>query len=169
MYRTLGVLCVVFGLMLTTACFQDTQPFKQHEINLREARGGLLQTITTLPQDTDFQVVKAVSYELYDEEHGQGPVCYYARSYFIIGATIPLQDALAKYTQMLKGSGWVIRGEEYQTDNAFTRGIHERANLHSGSPGSELEATANLEELGKSYTSLFFLNVDYILPNEKRC
>jgi hypothetical protein len=154
-------------LMFATACFQSNA--QQHQLKSREARNGLDPVVSQVRQFQDFDVVTVKYYDVYDDEHGQGAVCYYARAYLLIGTSLSLPEALDVYAQHLQSLGWTLEGRQYETAKGLVRGVNERAVVESGEPGPELQNAADLDQLRKTYRNLIFLNIDYVLPAVTGC
>ena len=135
----------------------------------REARAGLDVVIAELPKPAGFDMIKIVYQEFYDDEHGSGPVCYYARAYIITGSSMSESDALATYAQSLQLQGWALEGEQYKTERGLIRGANERVVAHSGDPGVDIEDALDYAKLKEVYRSLIFVRVDYMIPSRDQC
>jgi hypothetical protein len=165
MNRLLRLVPMLVLLLLMTSCAQ----YVDHLQKQSEAKAGLDNLIKSLPQFKGLDVVKTVSLEFSNIEHGNGPPCYYARGYIIVGSALPGTEALEAYAQSLRLLGWTPKGTLYETSNVLVYEKNARLEIYSGEPGVDIQDAADYARLKQMYTSVIFIRLDYMLPSADEC
>lgn len=135
----------------------------------REARAGLDAALAALPKTPEFDTVKVVYSEFYDDEHGNGPVCYYARGYVILGSNLADSEALANYATRLQVLGWSAEGIQYQTQKVLIQGKNARILIYSGDPGVDIRDAMDYTKLRNTYRGVIFVMLTYMIPQRDGC
>lgn len=153
----------VFLLSLITAC---SNPINS-SLNYQRARSGLEKLMTQLPQPEGFNVIKVIQQEFSDT--AGGTTCNYARAHLVIGTSMLETEALDIYEQNLKTLNWISREQQYKTSRALYYGNNGRIVVRSGEPGVDVKDAVDYEQLRKTYQSVIFVRIDYMVPNREMC
>jgi hypothetical protein len=153
----------VLLLSLITAC---TNPINS-SLDYQKARSGLENLMRQLPQSEKFNVIKTIKQEF--SHTGGEKTCYYARAHLIIGTSMPETESLDIYEQSLKTLNWVPREQQYKTSRVLYYGNNDRMVVTSGEPGVDVKDLVDYEQLRKTYKSIIFVSIDYMLPNREEC
>ncbi len=157
----------LFAVLLLLCCTGACAPLTNLE-RQREARSGLDTIVIQIPPIADFTTNKIVYREFYDDEHGSEHVCYYARAFFVIGSSLPAENLPEIFSGRLQalGLGWKMRDYD---NTILYRGKNERAVVFSVEPDDAIKDAVDYVQLRKVYSSIIFLQLEYILPSRDEC
>ena len=161
-----------FGVLLLLVCLVSTilwslaaQKSKSFQ---QEARQGLDQVVANdLPSLEGFETIKVASFDLSDTVYGD--TCYYARDFLILGGSLTEAEALDRYAAKLESSGWMPKGKQYPTSKGFKYGDHAITVARIGDLDPGLRDYVDYEQLRKTYPSIIFVRVEFMLPHREGC
>jgi len=113
--------------------------------------------------------VKIVYQEFHSDENEDGPICYYARAFVIVGTLLPETQALDTYTEKTQSLGWTPEGRQYEISRILIRGVNDRIVIGSGEPGVDIKDALDYDKLRETYRSIIFVRLDYMLPSRDEC
>ena len=133
----------------------------------REANNGLDASVAQLPELRDFDVVKVVYQE--SSQSAYETICYYATAHVIIGSPLAESEAMDIYVEKLQSLGWGSGERQYETTRALTHGMHERIVVRTGEPGVDVKDAVDYVQLGKTYPTIIFVRLVFIMPSRDEC
>jgi hypothetical protein len=134
---------------------------------LEEAKIGLELAVDQLPKLDGFKTIKINQEAFSHTEYGL--TCDYARANIAIGSSLPASDALDQYVEALQSDGWTLKKNQYQQTKSLAQGSNSLIVVYFGEPTIELKDDIDLERLKRSYQSIMFIRLDYMLPNSNEC
>jgi len=154
---TLALICLLM------ACAQQ----RSDEAMVEQARIGLDTALSQMPNLPEFVTVDTIAFQFSRTEHEQ--TCYYARGYLVLGASLQAAQALDLYVESLRLSGWDLDTRQYETSRLLSRGNNEWMEVRFGEPGVDIEAQIDYEQIQRTYNSVIFVRLDYVLPSVGNC
>ncbi len=165
MKHLLQVLCILLLSYLLTSCDDPITQVRQQQ----EAKVGLGTALAELPQSPEFATVKVVSLERVDNGANFGSTCYLERGYVILGSSLSEEETISLYFQKVQSIGWIPIGEQYPRSKTLYRKPNESMEIYVGEPGVDIEDAVNYAGLRKTYKSIAFVSVDYMVPSPGQC
>jgi hypothetical protein len=155
-------LCIL-SLALVTGCSVISARAQRNE-----ARRSLNQLVSDdLPQIEGLEILEIVSSTWSRTEYSQ--TCHYARDYLIIGAFMPVEEALERYFIEAELMGWIPRDIQYDSSRVLRLEEHARLVVETSGPGVDIRDAIDYEQARDVYQSLLFVRVDFMLPQRDGC
>ena len=134
----------------------------------REARQGLDRIVANeLPTLNGFDTIEVASFDSSDTVYGE--TCYYAGDFLILGGSLAEAEALDRYAAKLESSGWIPRTRQYPTSKVFMYRDHVQMNVRTGDLDPGLRDYVDYKQLGKTYSSILFIRISFMLPTREDC
>lgn len=131
-----------------------------------QARQGLDLVLNELPDLEAYKTIKTVSFD--SSREGSTTTCYYATDYLIIGTSLPELVARETYIEVLQSMGWEPGWKE-PLPTRLTDKKNTIIQVTAGDPVPLIRHAVNYDEIRKTYQSIIYLRVDYMIPNTGDC
>ncbi len=162
------ILGIVFVLLCLTSAFLWGFATLKSKSLQREARQSLEQVVANeLPTLDGFDTIEVASFDSSDTVYGG--TCYYAGDFLILGGSLAEAKALDRYAAKLESSGWIPRERQYPTSKVFMYRDHVQMNVRTGDLDPGLRDYVDYVQLRKTYPSIIFLRISFMLPNREDC
>jgi hypothetical protein len=127
---------------------------------------GLQQTFSSLEVSDDFIV--AASVYTRGNHRWDGRVCYILQSIVAVGTSLPEEQAMTTYVELLVEDGWET-DHDYDDFVELTRGENEHMQVDTISPSWMIKSNEDYIMAKDSYATVINVIISYYVPDRCSC